>query len=120
MLFRFPALFGALALGAMLLCLAAVALPLFVSATTSELLAQRIDDPSVTVTGAGVMFRSPRMPLTATTENQNGTSPSAPAARGAEVRGASRCSTPCRRRSRRRVGEPGTSARRSRACWGPS
>ncbi len=68
-LFRFPALFGALALGAMLLCLAAVALPLFVSATTSELLAQRIDDPSVTVTGAGVMFRSPRMPLDATTEN---------------------------------------------------
>lgn len=68
-LFRFPALFGALALGAMLLCLAAIALPLFVSATTSELLAQRIDDPSVTVTGAGVMFRSPRMPLDATTEN---------------------------------------------------
>ena len=67
MLFGFPALFGALALGSMLLCLSAVALPLFVSATTSELLMRQIDDPNVTRSGAGVMFPSPRMPLSATT-----------------------------------------------------
>ncbi len=65
-LLRFPALLGALTLGTLLLCAAAVVLPLFISATTSELLARRIDDPTVTRYGAGVLFRSEQLPLDAT------------------------------------------------------
>jgi putative ABC transport system permease protein len=62
-LLRFPALFAAITLGALLLCAAAVVLPLFISATTSELLTRQIDEPTVTRYGAGVLFRSQQMSL---------------------------------------------------------
>ena len=63
MLLRYPGLFAALAVGAMLLVLAAAAYPLFVSASAGELLAERIDDPLVTRFGAGARYRNGTMPL---------------------------------------------------------
>jgi putative ABC transport system permease protein len=63
MLLRYPGLFVALAVGAMLLVLAAAAYPLFVSASAGELLAERIDDPLVTRFGAGARYRNGTMPL---------------------------------------------------------
>jgi putative ABC transport system permease protein len=68
-LLRFPALFGALTLGTLLLCAAAVVLPLFVSATTSELLTKQIEEPTVTRYGAGVLFRSQQLPFRVTVPN---------------------------------------------------
>ena len=63
MLLRYPGLFVALAVGAMLLVLAAAAYPLFVSASSGALLAERIDDPLVTPFGAGARYRNATMPL---------------------------------------------------------
>lgn len=63
MLLRYPGLFVALAVGALLLVLAAAAYPLFVSASAGELLAERIDDPLVTSFGAGPRYRHGSMPL---------------------------------------------------------
>ena len=47
-MFRYPGLFASLAVGALLLALAAAAYPLFISASASELLAAKIDDPAYT------------------------------------------------------------------------
>jgi putative ABC transport system permease protein len=63
MLLRYPGLFAALALGSMLLVVAAAAYPLFVSASAAELFAERVDDPLVTSFGAGARYRNGSMPL---------------------------------------------------------
>ena len=57
-LLRYPGLFASLAVGALLLALAAAAYPLFISASASELLAAKIHDPAYTRWAAGVMFRN--------------------------------------------------------------
>jgi hypothetical protein len=48
LLLWFPGLFVSIAVGALLLALAASAYPLFISASASELVKARIDDPSYT------------------------------------------------------------------------
>jgi putative ABC transport system permease protein len=63
-LFRFPALFVALALGAFLVAVAAASYPLFISASQSELLASGIAEPLVTPYGMGVMYRSTNVEFT--------------------------------------------------------
>jgi putative ABC transport system permease protein len=60
---RYPGLFASLAVGALLLALAAAAYPLFISASASELLAAKIADPAYTRWGAGLMFRNGVLPL---------------------------------------------------------
>jgi putative ABC transport system permease protein len=55
---RYPGLFASLALGALLLSLAAVALPLFLSATTSDLLRRQVDSAGVSRYGAGLEYRN--------------------------------------------------------------
>ena len=62
-LLRYPGLFVSLAVGALLLALAAAAYPLFVSASASELLSAKIDDPAYTRWAAGVMFRNGVLPI---------------------------------------------------------
>jgi putative ABC transport system permease protein len=56
-LLRFPGLFAALAIGALLLALAGASYPLFVSATASELVGRQIERPLVTRYGAGISYR---------------------------------------------------------------
>ncbi|MBA3690254.1 MAG: hypothetical protein H0W82_02435 [Actinobacteria bacterium] len=55
---RYPGLLASLALGALLLSLAAVALPLFLSATTSDLLRRQVDGAGVSRYGAGLEYRN--------------------------------------------------------------
>ncbi len=62
-LLRYPGLFVALAVGSMLLALAASAYPLFVSATASDLLRSEIAKPTLTSYGAGIGFRVGGVPL---------------------------------------------------------
>ena len=62
-MFRYPGLFASLAVGALLLALAAAAYPLFISASASELLAAKIEDPAYTRWAAGLMFRNGVLPL---------------------------------------------------------
>ena len=62
-LLRFPRIFLALAFGALLLAVASVSFPLFISATTSDLLASGIRSPGVTRFGAGITYRIDGMPL---------------------------------------------------------
>jgi len=62
-LLRFPRIFLALAFGALLLAVASVSFPLFISATTSDLLASGIRGPAVTRFGAGITYRIDGMPL---------------------------------------------------------
>jgi putative ABC transport system permease protein len=64
-LLRFPALLAALAVGTLLLALAAAAYPLFISATTSELVDEQIAEPLVTRYGAGISYHSTNVPVTA-------------------------------------------------------
>ena len=63
LLLRFPGLFVSIAVGALLLALAASAYPLFISASASELVKARIDDPSYTRWAVGMMYRNGAMPL---------------------------------------------------------
>jgi putative ABC transport system permease protein len=74
-MFRYPGLFVSLAVGALLLALAAAAYPLFISASASELLAARINDPAYTRWAAGLMFRNGVLAL------GDGERPSGPAER---------------------------------------
>jgi putative ABC transport system permease protein len=62
-LLRYPGLFVALAVGSMLLALAAASYPLFISATASDLLRSEIAQPSISSYGAGIGFRAGGMPL---------------------------------------------------------
>jgi putative ABC transport system permease protein len=62
-LLRFPGLFVSIAVGALLLALAASAYPLFISASASELVKARIDDPSYTRWAVGMTYRNGAMPL---------------------------------------------------------
>jgi putative ABC transport system permease protein len=55
---RYPGLFASLALGALLLSLAAVALPLFLSATTTDLLRRQVEGAGVSRYGAGLEYRN--------------------------------------------------------------
>jgi putative ABC transport system permease protein len=55
---RYPGLFASLTLGALLLSLAAVALPIFVSATTSDLLRRQVDAAGVSRYGAGMEYHT--------------------------------------------------------------
>ena len=57
-MFHYPGLFLAIALGALLLALAASAYPLFISSSASELVTTRIDDPLITRWGAGMLYRN--------------------------------------------------------------
>lgn len=63
LLLRFPGLFVSIAVGALLLALAASAYPLFISASASELVKARIDDPSYTRWAVGMMYRNGALPL---------------------------------------------------------
>jgi putative ABC transport system permease protein len=63
LLLRYPGLFASIAVGAALLALAAAAYPLFISASASELLAVKVEDPLVTSWGAGFTYRNRGMPL---------------------------------------------------------
>jgi hypothetical protein len=63
LLLRFPGLLVSIAVGALLLALAASAYPLFISASASELVKARIDDPSYTRWAVGMMYRNGAMPL---------------------------------------------------------
>jgi putative ABC transport system permease protein len=62
-LLRYPGLLVSIAVGALLLALAAAAYPLFISASASELVRARIHDPSLTRWAAGMMYRNGALPL---------------------------------------------------------
>jgi hypothetical protein len=62
-LLRYPGLFVALAVGALLLSLAAVSYPLFISATAGDLVEAEIQETLVTRWGAGVTYRADQAPL---------------------------------------------------------
>ena len=62
-LLRYPGLFVSIAVGALLLALAASAYPLFISSSASELVAARIHDPAYTRWGVGMMYRNGALPL---------------------------------------------------------
>lgn len=62
-LLRYPGLFVSIAVGALLLAIAASAYPLFVSASASELVTAGIEDLSATRWGAGVSYRNGTMPV---------------------------------------------------------
>ena len=62
-LLRYPGLFVSIAVGALLLALAAAAYPLFISASASELVRARIHDPSYTRWAVGAMYRNGALPL---------------------------------------------------------
>jgi putative ABC transport system permease protein len=62
-LFHYPGLFVSIAVGALLLALAASAYPLFISASASELVKARIQEVSSTRWAAGMMYRQGTMPL---------------------------------------------------------
>ncbi|MEO8293434.1 MAG: hypothetical protein ABI635_09875 [Actinomycetota bacterium] len=55
---RYPGLFASLSLGALLLSLAAVVFPLFLSATTSDLLRGQVQSAGVSRFGAGLEYRN--------------------------------------------------------------
>ncbi len=63
LLLRYPGLFASIAVGAALLALAAAAYPLFISASASELVSVKVQDPLVTRWGAGFSYRNRAMPL---------------------------------------------------------
>lgn len=63
LLLRYPGLFGSIALGTLLLALAASAYPLFISASASELVRARIEDPSYTRWAIGLSYRNGTMPV---------------------------------------------------------
>ncbi|HET8525872.1 MAG TPA: FtsX-like permease family protein, partial [Actinomycetota bacterium] len=63
LLLRYPGLFVSIAVGALLLALAASAYPLFISASASELVAARIHDPAYTRWAVGMMYRNGALPL---------------------------------------------------------
>ena len=63
LLFRHPALLAAVALGSLLLALAAAAYPLFMAATTSNLVRAALDRPSITRYGAGLSYTFADAPL---------------------------------------------------------
>ncbi|MGA9159954.1 MAG: FtsX-like permease family protein [Actinomycetota bacterium] len=62
-LLRYPGLFISIAVGALLLALAASAYPLFISASASQLVKARIDDPTYTRWAVGMLYRNGAMPL---------------------------------------------------------
>jgi putative ABC transport system permease protein len=62
-LFRYPGLFVSIAVGALLLALAASAYPLFISASASELVRGRIHDPSYTRWAVGEFYRNGALPI---------------------------------------------------------
>ena len=62
-LFRYPGLFVSIAVGALLLALAASAYPLFISASASELVRARIHDPGYTRWAVGEFYRNGALPL---------------------------------------------------------
>jgi putative ABC transport system permease protein len=62
-LFRLPALFAAVAFGAMLLAGALAAYPLFMSATTSELVDAAIGRPTIGRYAGGMTYRSAGLPI---------------------------------------------------------
>ena len=62
-LLRYPGLFVSIAVGALLLALAASAYPLFISASASELVSARIHDPTYTRWAVGMMYRNGALPL---------------------------------------------------------
>jgi hypothetical protein len=62
-LLRYPGLFVSIAVGALLLALAASAYPLFISSSASELVAARIHYPSYTRWAVGMMYRNGALPL---------------------------------------------------------
>ena len=62
-LLRYPGLLVSIAVGALLLALAASAYPLFISSSASELVAARIHDPAYTRWAVGMMYRNGALPL---------------------------------------------------------
>ena len=61
-LLRYPGLFVSIAVGALLLALAAAAYPLFISASASDMVRGRIADPSYTRWAVGMMYRNGALP----------------------------------------------------------
>ena len=75
-LVRYPGLFAALAVGALLLTLAAVSYPLFISATAGTLVEAEINEALVTRYGAGVTYRADHASLELTApDGQGGSAP---------------------------------------------
>ena len=64
-LIRYPALLGAIAVGAMLVAVVATAYPLFLSASNSDLLTSTIERPAFTPYGSGLAYRSTDIPFDA-------------------------------------------------------
>ena len=62
-LFQYPGLFVSIAVGALLLALAASAYPLFISASASELVKARIQEMPSTRWAVGMMYRKGALPL---------------------------------------------------------
>lgn len=62
LLFRYPGLLVSLAVGSMLLAIAASAHPLFLSATASDLVRERIATQTVTAFGGGLTYRTDSLP----------------------------------------------------------
>ena len=63
LLLRAPALFAAVAFGSLLLTLAAAAYPLFISATTSDLVRAAVERPSIGRYAAGITYEFRNLPL---------------------------------------------------------
>jgi putative ABC transport system permease protein len=60
---RYPGVLLAIAFGAALLALAVAAYPLFLSSTSTELVASRVNDPGMTRYGAGILYSRPSLRL---------------------------------------------------------
>jgi putative ABC transport system permease protein len=60
---RHPGVLLAIAFGAALLALAVAAYPLFLSSTSTELVASRVSDPGMTRYGAGILYSQPSLRL---------------------------------------------------------
>ena len=62
LLFRYPGLLVSLAVGSLVLAVAASAHPLFLSATASDLVRERIATPTITAFGGGLTYRTDSLP----------------------------------------------------------
>jgi putative ABC transport system permease protein len=72
LLLRWPGLLASLAVGALLLALAAAASPLFISAQTSELVAAEVENPNLTRYGAGILYQTSELEYDETAPGRDG------------------------------------------------
>lgn len=62
-LFRYPGLFAAVAVGCLLLVVAAAAYPLFISATASDLVNSQLQRATITRFGGGITYEREELPF---------------------------------------------------------